>query len=209
MPSLRPALALAALLFASAAAAQSPKADQRPTVAVLYFDYTGKSEELGVLRKGLAQMLISDLGAVDAVRIVERDRLQEILAELKLQGTAKIDPASASKVGKLLGARYMLLGGYFDLLGALRVDARLVEVETGKIVHSVGANGTPGEFLAVEQKVAEAVSLGLAAREERGSRPRQPRETEEGDRDRVSMGTYVDRRVIRESLEADIEEEAS
>ncbi len=58
-------------------------------------------------------------------------------------------------------------------------------------------------------KVAEAVSLGLAAREERGSRPRQPREAEEGDRDRVSMGTYVDRRVIRESLEADIEEEAS
>ena len=162
MPSLRPALALAALLFASAAAAQSPKADSRPTVAVLYFDYTGKSEELGVLRKGLAQMLISDLGAVDAVRIVERDRLQEILAELKLQGTAKIDPASASKVGKLLGARYMLLGGYFDLLGALRVDARLVEVETGKIVHSVGANGTPGEFLAVEQKVAEAVSGKLA-----------------------------------------------
>ncbi|MFN7954636.1 MAG: 30S ribosomal protein S2 [bacterium] len=57
-------------------------------------------------------------------------------------------------------------------------------------------------------KVSEAVKLGTAARDERGTRPKPHRgEAEEGDRDRVSMGTYVDRRVIRESLEADIEEE--
>src|SRR3954462_15487681 len=107
-------------------------ADTRPTVAILYFDYSGKDPEMGVLKKGLAQMLISDLSGMESVRLVERDRLEEVLAELKLGQTTKIDPQSAAKVGKLLGARYMVLGGYFDLMQTLRADARVVEVETGK-----------------------------------------------------------------------------
>jgi TolB-like protein len=129
-------------------------AAEPPTVAVLYFDYSGQDPDLGVLRKGLAQMLISDLSAADSVRIVERDRLEEVLAELKLQSTGKIDPKSAARVGKLLGARYLVLGGYFDLQGVLRVDARIVEVETGRVLKSIGANGKPGDFLPVEQQTA-------------------------------------------------------
>lgn len=129
-------------------------ADPPPTVAVLYFDYTGKTAELEVLRKGLAQMLISDLSGSSAIRVVERDRLEDILAELKLQGTAKIDPQSAVKMGKLLGARYLVLGGYFDLQSVLRVDARIIEVETGKVLKAFGTNGKQDDFLTIEQKMA-------------------------------------------------------
>ncbi len=142
------------LLVVMAAPARARAADTRPTVAVLYFDYAGKDEELGLLRKGLAQMLISDLSSLEEVRLVERDRLEEILAELELGKSGKIDPASAAKVGKLLGARYMVLGGYFDLRGALRVDARVVEVQTGRVLKSVGVTGKPDDFLGVEQKLA-------------------------------------------------------
>jgi TolB-like protein len=128
--------------------------DPPPTVAIVYFDYTGKTAELEVLRKGLAQMLISDLSGTDTIRVVERDRIEDILGELKLQSSAKIDPQSAVKLGKLLGARYLVLGGYFDLQDVLRVDARIVEVETGRVLKSFGANGKPGDFLPVEQKLA-------------------------------------------------------
>jgi TolB-like protein len=139
--------------FGSRAAA----GDASPTIAVLYFDYTGKTAELEGLRKGMAQMLISDLSASDAIRVVERDRIEEVLAELKLGASGKVDARTAAKAGKLLGARYLVLGGYFDLAGALRVDARIVEVETGKVVKSLGANAKPGDFLSVEQTIA----LGL------------------------------------------------
>jgi len=149
-------VALAAPVRALAAAAAPP------TIAILYFDYSGKDDEMALLRKGLAQMLISDLAGSDAVRIVERDRLQEILAELKLAESAKIDPASAAKVGKLLGARYMVLGGYFDLGGTLRIDARVVEVETGKIVNSAGVNGKVDDFLDLEQKLSGKIGEVLA-----------------------------------------------
>ena len=141
-------LALCLLRSPTASAAEPP------TVAVLYFDYTGKNEELAVLRKGLAQMLISDLSGSEAIRVVERDRIEDVLNELKLQGTGKVDAKSAARLGKLLGARYLVLGGYFDLQGAMRVDARIVDVETGRVMKSFGANGKPGDFLPVEQAVA-------------------------------------------------------
>jgi curli biogenesis system outer membrane secretion channel CsgG len=147
-------LALVALCWLAGPARVSAAPADPPTVAVVYFDYTGKTAELEVLRKGLAQMLISDLSGTDAIRVVERDRLEDILGELKLQSSAKIDPQSAVKMGKLLGARYLVLGGYFDLQDVLRVDARIIEVETGKVVKSIGSNGKQGDFLTVEQKIA-------------------------------------------------------
>src|SRR6185295_17335653 len=148
------ALCLVGFVVLWVGVARGLAAEPPPTVAVLYFDYTGRDPDLEVLRKGLAQMLISDLSAADNVRIVERDRLEDVLAELKLQSTGKIDPKSAARVGKLLGARYLVLGGYFDLQGVLRVDARIVEVETGRVLKSFGANGKPGDFLPVEQQTA-------------------------------------------------------
>jgi TolB-like protein len=154
-------LAVAVAALALAAPLGAAHGQPRPTVAVLYFDYGGSDEQMGALRKGLAQMMISDLSALDAIQLVERARLEEILAELKLGGSNKIDTATAAKAGKLLGARYMVLGSYFDLKGTLRVDARVVEVETGKVVQSVGATGGGDDFLALEQKLVAGVSAVL------------------------------------------------
>jgi curli biogenesis system outer membrane secretion channel CsgG len=134
------------------------------TVAVLYFDYDGKVADLEVLRKGLAQMLISDLAGQEGCQVVERDRLEAVLAEQKLGQSGKLDKGTAAKVGKLLGARYIVVGGYFDLMGALRIDARLVSVETGEILGSTGSAGKPGDFLAVEQKIGQEMGRLLADR---------------------------------------------
>jgi TolB-like protein len=153
---------LAIVAVAIAALVGPAHAQPKPTVAILYFDYGGKDDQMGVLRKGLAQMMISDLASLDAIQLVERDRLEEILAEIKLGQGNKIDAASAAKAGKLLGARYMVLGSYFDLKSALRVDARVVEVETGKVVQSVGATGEADDFLALEQKLVAGVAEILA-----------------------------------------------
>ena len=149
-------LVLAALLPASAFAAPSV-----PTVAVVYFDYQGKDEELALLKKGLASMLISDLAGRETFSVVERERLEDVLGELKLQSSAKIDQASAMKAGRLLGARYLVLGGCFDVLKTLRVDARVVEVETGKVLSSVGASGAPDTFASIEQKLASDLGARL------------------------------------------------
>lgn len=140
---------------AAEAAAEHPTPGVRaPTVAILYFDYEGKRDDLAVLKTGLAQMLISDLGAGESYRLVERARLQALLDEQKLGQTGKLDRTTAARLGKLLGAQLMVLGSFFDLGPTLRVDARLVDVETGKILHTVGATAKNDDFLEVERQLA-------------------------------------------------------
>jgi len=147
--------------------APAPERPQPPparanTVAVLYFDYAGADPAMAVLRKGLANMLISDLVAVPGVAVVERERLQAVLDEQKLSRNAKFDAGTAARVGRLLGARYLVLGAYFDLGASLRVDARVVEVETGKVVAATGTAGTLDGFLLVEQGLAKDLAPLLA-----------------------------------------------
>jgi curli biogenesis system outer membrane secretion channel CsgG len=144
---------LAALASPARGAPVAPK--PVPTLAILFFDYTGKDAELEPLREGLAQMLISDFSAAPQVRVVERTRLKALLEEQKLGQSGKVDPASASKLGKLLGARFLVLGSFFDLKNVLRIDARVVEVETGRIVRSVGAAGNADDFWTLEKSVAQ------------------------------------------------------
>ena len=136
--------------------------EQAPAVAILYFNYDGQDPQLQVLKKGLAQMLISHVQpGVPSVKIVERERLEDILKELDLASSGKIDPDTAAKVGKLIGARYLVVGSYFDLFGSLRIDSRLLNVETGEIIGSVGANGPMGDFFALEGIIVDGLQKEL------------------------------------------------
>ena len=144
------AAALAMPMGTARAAAPPPPAP----VAVLYFDYSGPDEELAQLRKGLAQMLITDLSGEERLALVERLSLESVLGELQLQQTRAIDKASAVKVGKLLGARYLVLGGYVTRGETLRIDARVIRVETGVVVRAIGVNGKADDFLALEGLLA-------------------------------------------------------
>lgn len=131
------------------------------TIAVLYFDNQG-NPELEPLKVGLAQMLITDLQGTDGVTVVERSRLQAVLDEQQLGHSGLVDKATAAKIGKLLGADAILMGGYFELAGTLRIDARLVKVETGEILHAKGQNGVTQQFMELEKALATDVGGYLA-----------------------------------------------
>ena len=130
-------------------------APSKKTVAVLYFDYSGESEERTYLRKALAQMLIADLAGTQGITLVERTRLEEVLAELDLSRTKRIDRKTALRVGKLLGAHYLVFGGYFfDDKGRIYVNGRVAHVETGEIIAGVHNRREGGDFWALEQYLA-------------------------------------------------------
>jgi len=130
------------------------------TLAVLYFDNQG-NPELEPLKVGLAQMMITDLQGTDDVTVVERQKLQAVLDELELGHSGVVDKGTAAKVGELLGATHIVMGGYFELAGTLRIDARLVKVETGEIVHAHGVNGTSNQFMELEQALAQDLRAHL------------------------------------------------
>src|ERR1041384_557454 len=109
------------------------------TIAIAYFDNNTGSAELEPLRKGLADMLITDLGNVGSLQIVEREKLNQVMGELKLSQSKFIDPKTAQKLGKGLAAEYIMTGSYVIGGETLRIDARVVEVKSGR-----GAGGGKG-----------------------------------------------------------------
>ncbi|MEO8634234.1 MAG: CsgG/HfaB family protein [Gemmatimonadales bacterium] len=130
-------LALTALLAAPALWAQ----DSRPGIAVMPFENGGSygqdKENFEALEKGIAGMLISELAQNPAARIVDRSSVQRLLDEQDLGKDGRADAATAAKIGKLVGARYMVMGSFVDLYGRFRVDARIVDVETSEILKVV------------------------------------------------------------------------
>lgn len=125
------------------------------TIAIAYFDNNTSSAELEPLRKGLADMLITDLGNVAALQIVERDKLNQVMGELKLSQTRFIDPRTAQKLGKGLAAQLIMTGGYVISGDQMRIDVRIVEVATGKIVTSDKVEGKKDDFFALEKDLVD------------------------------------------------------
>jgi TolB-like protein len=112
-----------------------------PGVAVLPFENGGSygrdKEDLEALRRGIAGMLISELSGRPGVRLVDRAETQRVLDEQNLAASGRVDAATAARVGRLVGARYMIAGTYIDLYGDFRLDARIIDVETGEILSVV------------------------------------------------------------------------
>ena len=123
-------------------------------VAIIYFDNSGGDPSMEKLKKGLADMLITDLSNVRMLDIVERDKLEAVLKEQKLSNSKEFDPNTAAKVGKLLGAQIILTGGYFEMMGSLRLDARFIDVETGKILKADGVDGVTSSFFNIQKQLS-------------------------------------------------------
>lgn len=79
----------------------------------------------------------TSFGKLSQLELIERERLDDISQELQKQQTDLFDASSRQAIGKLLGVKVMLFGSYFQLGQTLRIDARMVEVETGKVLHAV------------------------------------------------------------------------
>lgn len=97
-------------------------------------DLNGHQSSFG---KYLAEELTTQLFAQQKNRafdIVERRQLDRLLQEQKLASTALFDPPTASRLGKLLGIDALITGSVTYLPSELRVNARILSVESGRTI---------------------------------------------------------------------------
>ena len=116
-------------------------------------------------------MLITDLSNVKSIQIVEREKLESLLKEIGLGESKFMDESSAQKLGKGLGAGYILTGSYFIMGETMRIDARLVDVGTGKVSMGEEITGKKNIFFELEKQLVEklivTLNLELSRTEER------------------------------------------
>jgi TolB-like protein len=170
MPSALPSrsAALAAALVLSMTprpgAAQPPAPDGRPTLAVLYFTNAAMvdREEYAPLAKGLAEMVITELSGNTGVRVVERDRIQALFDEQALSAGGRVDPETAVKAGKTLGARHLLFGTFVvDPRQNMRMDVRAINTETSALEFATSVTGKADRMLELVVTLGAKVNAGL------------------------------------------------
>ncbi len=139
-------------------------ANQKPTIAVLYFTNGALVDNAmyAPLSKGMAEMLITELAQNNAVRVVERDRLQSLIEEQNLQNSDRVDKETAIKLGKTLGARHMLMGTFIiDPKKNMRIDVRAVNTETSQIEYTESVTGPSDNLLQLVMQLGTKVNAGL------------------------------------------------
>jgi curli biogenesis system outer membrane secretion channel CsgG len=158
-------VASAILGSAGLSSAQTAKA-ARPQIAVMDFDYGTIDNWWGQydIGKGMADQVVDALVNDGTFRVIERKKLDTVLAEQDFAHSNRAEPAAATlaKIGKIKGVKYIIAGSITKFStekrgGGLRVKgigvgaskgkaqvnltARVIDVTSGEIVASVKGEG--------------------------------------------------------------------
>ncbi|HEX5483853.1 MAG TPA: CsgG/HfaB family protein [Terriglobia bacterium] len=151
-------IVIAALfVFASVCLAQ-----QKKRVVVLDFDYAtvqssvnaifGGNQDVG---KGVSDLLVNQLVRSGVYMVIERKALDKVLAEQNFSNSYRADPATAAKIGHMLGADAIIIGS----ITQFGRDDQTRTIGGGALGGLTGRFGIGG----VQRHKAKAV-VGLSAR---------------------------------------------
>ncbi|MCU0607854.1 MAG: PEGA domain-containing protein [Candidatus Edwardsbacteria bacterium] len=161
MPASSKPIVIAALLAALAAAAAlaqpapgAPGAAEKTAVAVLQFEPRSISQAEAVI---LSDRLRAELVNTGHYNVLEREQMDKILREQKLQLTGACSDASCLvKVGQLMAVTKMMGGTISKIGNTYTVQARVIDVERGVIETEVSQDFT-GTIEDVQQWGMKAV----------------------------------------------------
>ena len=134
------------------------------TLAILPFENNSITDRARYepLSKGLSAMLITDLNqSGTALRLIERGKIQSLLKEIALSQTGSVDESTAIRAGKILGAQNIAFGSFVVLADNVRIDIRIVKVETSALVKAESIMGAAGDFMSLERGLAQKIANSL------------------------------------------------
>ncbi|MBU6367211.1 MAG: hypothetical protein KJT01_13445 [Gemmatimonadetes bacterium] len=143
----------------------------RRVIGVPPFVATSADPTIGDLAFALADLLMTDLSRSAQVRLVERARLSEVIRELDLARSGRVDASTAPQAGRLLQAGRLVLGsiGPWGEGRAVRIGARIETVADGALQEAVDAQAPLADILAAEKALAfrllESLGVTLAPAE--------------------------------------------
>ncbi|AFZ45726.1 Curli production assembly/transport component CsgG [Halothece sp. PCC 7418] len=149
----------------------SERTTEKPRIAVLDFDFSsvGNPSLLSLINggaDGVGDLLVNALVEGGQYTVVERSRIQSILAEQNLGASGRIDASTAAEIGKILGVRAVMIGSVtqFDLqkqnagggifgVGAstqdtdaeVAINVRLVDTNTAEILYTTQGKGNKSQ----------------------------------------------------------------
>ncbi len=134
------------------------------TIAVSRLDGSSLPPDLQPLALGLTDFIASDLAKVRSLRVVERQKLNAILNELELSASAAVDPATAPRIGRLLGSHKVVTGTVVGLGDeGIRIDGAVVYTGDGELKQSEAVEGDLEKIFQIEKDMVFRIidTLGI------------------------------------------------
>lgn len=143
---------------ARSALAQEATLSQTPpesnTIAVFPFRYMGTNEEMRPLERGIAQLIVADLGKVHALKLLEREQVQALVDEMRLAETGRVDPATGARSGRLLRAQNVVQGSIQEpAADQVQLDASAINSVNASVAASGSAGGAMDQLLDAQKQV--------------------------------------------------------
>src|SRR5262245_944648 len=137
----------------------TPRAEK--SVAVLRFNNVTKSPEDDWLGVGIAETVTADLKNIEGMTVIGRELIYEALRRWNAENHTDFDEKFATRVGREVGARWIIGGGYQRIGEMLRITARFVEVATGEVLKTVKIDGRMSEVFDLQDKIVHDLSRNL------------------------------------------------
>jgi hypothetical protein len=81
----------------------------------------------------LNEKAVSDLTGLEQLRILERSKLEEVLAEQELALSDLVDTENAIQIGRLMAADLLLTGTVIEMTRSVIIFSRIIDVASGEI----------------------------------------------------------------------------
>lgn len=133
-------------------------AGEKPRIGVLRFtNNTSAYWWSGGVGSELQDMLAAELVATDAFSVLERKELDAVISEQNLGSSGRVDPATAPKLGKILGAKYLVSA----TVSAFEKDT--AKTGGGLSFKGISVGGKKGKaYVAVDLKVIDTTTGAIA-----------------------------------------------
>ena len=106
---------------------------QKKKSKIAVIEFTDLNKKVTDFGRFLSEKLITKLFLTGSFQVIERNQLEKVMSEHKLNLSGTVDPASAKRLGKILGVDAIATGTITDMGQNLDVNARLIDTETAGI----------------------------------------------------------------------------
>lgn len=161
-------MAIGAAIALAMTASSAVVAREAPTLSVAVIDFTNNSDSASWWHGGvgtqLADVLSNELNATGDFKVIEREKINAVLAEQDLASSYRMRPGSTPHTGNITGAQYLVTGSVasytedantngggvsiagFHLGGGKKqayvaIDLRVIDAETSEVVYSRTVEG--------------------------------------------------------------------
>jgi tetratricopeptide (TPR) repeat protein len=149
------------LAISSFMLAQEDTAPRR-RVAVLGFKNLRNDPDTDWIGAVTADTLTTKLAGVKAMLVIEREQVNKVIQEQRLQESDLANPETAVKAGRILGAQSVVVGSFAVSKERVILNARIVDVETSEVLNAAALRGNEAQAMDLPFQLADAVIESLS-----------------------------------------------